>query len=84
MCSDYRAAATIDLEHDSADIGVKLSCPVLALWGSGGVMHKLFDMGAEWRQRCNSLETATLPGGHFFIDQLPRETAAQLQTFLKA
>lgn len=84
MCSDYRAASTIDLEHDGADIDVKVACPVLALWGTEGVMHKLFDMGAEWRGRCSLLDTATLPGGHFFIDQLPRETAARLQAFLRA
>ncbi len=82
MCSDYRAAATIDLAHDTADIGVKLDCPVLAFWGTGGVMHKLFDMEAEWRRRCSQLEVATLPGGHFFVDQYPREAAAQIKTFL--
>ena len=82
MCSDYKAAATIDLEHDTADIGTKLACPVLALWGTGGVMHKLFDMEAEWRKRCSNLEIATLPGGHFFIDHMPIETAQRLQAFL--
>ena len=84
MCADYRAAATIDLAHDTADIEVKVACPVLAFWGTGGVMHKLFDMEAEWRKRCDSLEVATLPGGHFFPDHLPRETAARLLTFLAA
>jgi haloacetate dehalogenase len=34
-CEDYRAAATIDLEHDNADhtAGRKVSMPALALWG---------------------------------------------------
>ena len=82
MCADYRAAATIGLEHDAADIASKVTCPVLAFWGTGGVMHKLFDMEAEWRKRCANLECATLPGGHFFVDQFPRETAAQLKSFL--
>ncbi len=82
MCSDYRAAATIDLAHDAADISTKVACPVLAFWGTGGVMHKLFDMEAEWRKRCSNLQVATLPGGHFFVDQFPRETAAQITSFL--
>lgn len=82
MCADYRAAATIDLAHDTADIATRLDCPVLAFWGSGGAMHKLFDMEAVWRKRCNNLETATLPGGHFFIDHMPRETALRLELFL--
>jgi haloacetate dehalogenase len=45
-CSDYRAAASIDLEHDAADIDKKVACPTLAFWGGDGVMHKLFDIGA--------------------------------------
>ncbi|MGH6912247.1 MAG: alpha/beta fold hydrolase, partial [Geminicoccales bacterium] len=32
-CEDYRAAATIDLVHDEADLDQKIQCPVLALWG---------------------------------------------------
>ena len=81
-CSDYRAAATIDLEHDTADLDKKVACPTLAFWGSQGVMHKLFNMEAEWRERCENLKTATLPGGHFFVDQYPGETAARLAEFL--
>ena len=83
MCADYRAAALVDLDHDSADVTVKVVCPVLTFWGSNGVMGKLFDMEAQWRQRCSNLQTATLPGGHFFIDHMPRETAAQLTAFFR-
>lgn len=81
-CSDYRAAATIDLDHDSADIDRKVACPTLALWGSEGVMHKLVDMAAAWQKRCADLRTATLPGGHFFVDQYPEETVHTLGNFL--
>jgi haloacetate dehalogenase len=82
MCADYRAAIGPDLAHDTADIDVKLALPVLAFWGANGVMAGLFDMEAEWRKRCTSLETASLPGGHFFIDQFPGETADRLLQFL--
>lgn len=81
-CSDYRAAATIDHEHDEADIDRKVECPVLALWGSAGHMHALFDIGAEWRRRCRSVRAEMLPGGHFFVDQFPDETARLLTDFL--
>ncbi len=84
MCADYRAAAGPDLAHDTADIDVKLALPVLAFWGSKGVMAGLFDMEAEWRKRCSNLETASLPGGHFFVDQFPKETADRLLQFLDA
>ena len=36
MCEDYRAAATIDLEHDEEDGSAKLQMPLLALWGEAG------------------------------------------------
>jgi haloacetate dehalogenase len=81
-CSDYRAAASIDLEHDDADLGSKVECPVLAFWGLTGLMHGLFDLEAEWRKRCSRLTTATLRGGHFFPDQLPAATAERLAHFL--
>ncbi len=81
-CSDYRAAATVDLEHDRADLDVKVGCPTLAFWGSRGLMHQLFDVAATWRQRCADVCSASLPGGHFFVDQFPEETARILTGFL--
>jgi haloacetate dehalogenase len=81
-CSDYRAALTVDLALDTADLARKVESPALAFWGSHGAMHKLFDMEAEWRKKCTRLQTATLPAGHFFIDQYPAETAAILAEFL--
>jgi len=83
-CSDYRAAATIDLEHDGVDIERKVACPTLAFWGTEGAMHRNFDMAAQWRKRCSDLKTAALPGGHFFIDRYPEETARILGEFLDA
>jgi haloacetate dehalogenase len=81
-CSDYRAAGTVDLEHDSADIEMKVACPTLVLFGSKGLMHKLFDIPATWRKRCADVRADSLPGGHFFVDQFPNETAALLLGFL--
>jgi len=83
-CSDYRAGASIDLEHDQADLGRRVECPALACWGTAGLMHKLFDIEAQWRRRCADLKTASLPGGHFFIDQFPDETVRILADFLGA
>jgi haloacetate dehalogenase len=81
-CSDYRAAATIDLMHDQEDIQTKVSCPVLAFWGSEGLMHRCFDIGDAWRRRCDDVQSTTLPGGHFFVDQFPIDTARILSAFL--
>jgi haloacetate dehalogenase len=82
VCSDYRAAATIDLEHDAADLDRKVACPTLVFYGAQGVMAALFDIPAEWRKRCSQVTGASLPGGHFFIDQYPDETARILLDFL--
>lgn len=84
MVSDYRAAATVDFAHDSAGIATKVRRPALAFWGTKGVMAQLFDMEAAWRARCEHLVTETLPGGHFFVDQFPDETAAKLEKFISA
>jgi haloacetate dehalogenase len=83
-CSDYRAAATIDLDHDGADIDRKVACPTLVFYGAAGQMAKLFDIPAQWRKRCAAVEQASLPGGHFFVDQFPDKTAEILAAFLKA
>lgn len=81
-CSDYRAAASIDLEHDAADLDRKVECPTLVFYGSTGVMARLFDIPAEWRKRCAHVTERSLPGGHFFVDQFAVETAGVLTEFL--
>jgi len=81
-CSDYRAAVSIDLEHDKADFHRKVACPTLVFYGSSGVMSRLFDIPAEWRKRCADVAVASLPGGHFFVDQFAHDTVRILSGFL--
>jgi haloacetate dehalogenase len=81
-CSDYRAAGTVDLEHDRADLDSRVECPTLVLYGAKGAMARLFDIPAQWRKRCSRVIDASLPGGHFFVDQFGRETAVILSSFL--
>ena len=81
-CSDYRAAASVDLEHDTADLGRRVECPTLVLYGSAGQIAQLFDIPAEWRKRLGNMTEASLPGGHFFVDQFPVQTAEILADFL--
>jgi haloacetate dehalogenase len=83
-CEDYRASAGIDLEHDEADLGRKIACPVLALWAERGVMGRLFDVLATWRERATTVSGKGLPGGHFLPEETPDQTLAELQTFLRA
>lgn len=82
MCSDYRAAATVDLALDTGDLHHKVACPVLSVAGSRGVMAQLYDIPGEWQKRATNLTAVSLPGGHFFIDHMPQETAEVLGAFL--
>jgi haloacetate dehalogenase len=81
--SDYRAAATVDLELDAQDLRRKVECPALALWGTQGHMHRLFDLQSLWKARCSHLRTETLPAGHFLVDQMPAETVDAIRRFLR-
>jgi len=82
-CEDYRAAASIDLVHDDADMDRKVTCPVLALWGEKGVMHRMYDVVAVWRERAANVSGKALPCGHFLAEEAPEETLTELRNFLK-
>ncbi|WP_171016119.1 alpha/beta hydrolase [Ramlibacter sp. 2FC] len=84
-CEDYRAAGTIDLEHDRADrqAGRKLPMPMLALWGSEGVVGNMFDCLADWREVAEDVSGRALPCGHFVPEEAPEETLAEIAQFLR-
>src|SRR5258706_6913273 len=83
-CEDYRAGASIDLEHDEADMNRKIACPLLVLWAEKGAMHRLFDVLATWRERASDVRGKALPGSHFLPEELPDQTHAELRAFLRA
>ena len=83
MCEDYRAGATIDLEHDKADLDKKIQCPLLALWGAKGAMELLYDVPATWRERATHVQGKSLSGGHWLPEQSPNEVFAELIPFLR-
>lgn len=80
-CEDYRAAASIDLEHDAADAGVRITCPLLVLWGEHGAMHRLHDVLATWRPMALDVRGHALPCGHFLPEEAPGATLAALREF---
>jgi haloacetate dehalogenase len=78
-CEDYRAAASMDLAHDEADLGSRVRCPVLALWGRRGLMERHFDVLATWRERAaGEVAGAALECGHFLPEERPEATAQAL------
>jgi haloacetate dehalogenase len=80
-CEDYRAAASIDLEHDAADAGAAIACPLLVLWGAHGAMHRLYDVRESWRPLATDLQGHALPCGHFLPEEAPAETLRALEDF---
>jgi haloacetate dehalogenase len=84
MCNDYRAALEIDVHHDAADLARRVTCPALVLWGADGLMARAYDVAATWADRLTAPRAAALPGGHFFPDTHPGETARALRAFLEA
>jgi haloacetate dehalogenase len=82
MCEDYRAAAGIDLDHDRYDQQLKVTCPLLTLWGEQGAMHKLFDVLATWRERGANVRGKSIPGGHWLPEQTPTLVYRELKDFL--
>jgi len=80
-CEDYRAAETIDLEHDAADEAAKVECPMLALWGKHGVINEQFDCLADWRAKAREVQGCALDCGHYLPEEQPLEVARQLESF---
>jgi haloacetate dehalogenase len=82
ICEDYRASASIDLEHDRADRRRLLRAPVLALWGRDGTVARCFDPLADWRRVALDVEGRALPCGHFLPEERPRLVLGELRRFL--
>lgn len=82
-CEDYRAAATIDLVDDKADAHRKLDMPLLVLWGTKGLVGKLYDVEKLWRKRAINITGKGLPAGHFLPEEAPEETVEEFLRFFK-
>ena len=85
-CEDYRASASIDLEHDrdSRAAGEKIACPLLVLWGAKGVVGRLYEPLALWRaQAASGVAGVALDAGHFLAEELPDDTVTHLRAFLQ-
>ena len=82
-CEDYRAAATIDLEHDRADRGAgrRIECPLLVLWGAHGVVERCFTPLADWRAVARDVRGRALPAGHYLPEEVPDLVADEFESF---
>jgi haloacetate dehalogenase len=84
MCADYRAALEIDFQLDSKDLKRKVDVSSLVLWGADGAMGKAYDVASTWADRLSKMDAKGIPGGHFFPDTAPEETAKALVEFIRS
>jgi haloacetate dehalogenase len=85
ICEDYRAAATIDFDHDAEDRerGKKIPCPLLALWGSKGNLEEWYDVLDVWHGWANAVQGRAIDSGHYIPEEAPGETLAELRAFFR-
>ncbi len=87
ICEEYRAAATIDRQHDRLDLqrGHRIVCPLLALWSATGALDTWYaDDGGPlglWRAWGDDVRGHAIDGGHFFPEERPEQTAHALGEF---
>jgi haloacetate dehalogenase len=90
MIEDYRAGASVDLEHDaaSAAAGQRIAAPCLVLWGERGVVGRNPTSPLDvWREL--AADPARVDGhavaraGHFLAEENHADTLAALRAFLR-
>lgn len=85
MCEDYRAAASIDLEHDRFDRNKRIECPVRVLWGERGVVNRHFAPVEDWQQKARGqVGGRPVPGGHYIAEENPQLLVDEIRSFFSA
>jgi haloacetate dehalogenase len=83
ICEQYRAAATLDVEHDEADRGRRrIGCPTLVLWSATGAVAEWYEPVEIWRTWADHVRGVPVDAGHFLPEEAPAETARLLLDFL--
>ncbi len=81
-CEDYRASATIDLEHDRADRDKPVDIPLHVLWGERGFVGRKFRPLEVWKRYTTGAVTGrAMPCGHFIPEEEPEGTIEELKGF---
>jgi len=83
ICEQYRAAATLDYEHDEADRGRRrITCPTLAIWSDTGPVAAWYEPLEVWKAWADHVEGGPVSSGHFIPEEAPDETVRRLLEFL--
>jgi pimeloyl-ACP methyl ester carboxylesterase len=83
IVADYRASATVDVEHDAADraAGNKLRMPLAVLQQDWGAALG-YDAAELWRAWAEDLEHVTVGCGHFMAEEDPGLVGSQVRRLL--
>ena len=86
MCEDYRAGATIDYDLDKVDhdAGKKITIPMLALWGDGGIAQAAATPLDTWKNWATDVIGGPVNSGHFLCEEDAGATAKALKEFFTA
>ena len=83
ICEQYRAAATLDYQHDQADRGRRLiTCPTLVLWSQTGPVAGWYQPLEVWKAWSRQVRGGPIAAGHFIAEEAPGLTARYLTEFL--
>jgi haloacetate dehalogenase len=83
ICEQYRAAATLDYQHDQADRGRRLiTCPTLVLWSETGPVAGWYQPLEVWKDWSRQVRGGPVAAGHFIPEEAPALTARYLTEFL--
>ncbi|MCA2205936.1 alpha/beta fold hydrolase [Nocardia rosealba] len=83
IVADYRASATVDVDHDRADraAGNTLTMPVTVLQQDWGAALG-YDATALWKAWAPDLRHRTVEAGHFMAEQDPALVATEIRALL--
>lgn len=84
ICEDYRATASIDLDHDRNDLnlGNKLTCPLLVIWGSEGTVGRCFEPLTEWKKLAHNVQGKAIKSGHYIAEEVPDDLVKETLDFM--
>jgi haloacetate dehalogenase len=83
ICEQYRAAATLDHQHDEADRGRRrITCPTLALWSHTSAVASWYQPLEVWKTWADDVRGDPISAGHFIPEEAPEETTWRLIEFL--
>jgi haloacetate dehalogenase len=84
MCEDYRAGATVDVQHDRENKKKyeRINCPVLALYPEDSFAASFGDPVLVWEKWAINVQGKHVDSSHFLMEEIPEEVSETLTTFI--